>query len=148
MATIALARAAISHAHAAAGTAKGDNPARHPVVAEMLKGWRNQAPAQKQAGALTAQALTRIRETARLPRRGRGGHLETPAAALARAAVDLAIIGVLADGGLRRSEAAALTLGRRRILRGRHGAHHYPEGEEPAGTSYCGGHGKHRPRAA
>ena len=111
MATIALARAAISHAHAAAGTAKGDNPARHSVVAEMIKGWRNQAPAQKQAGALTSQALTRIRETVRLPRRGRGGRMETPAAALARAAVALAIIGVLADGGLRRSEAAALTWG-------------------------------------
>ena len=68
MATIALARAAISHAHAAAGTA-------------------------------------------RLPRRGRGGRMETPDASLARAAVDLAIIGVLADGGLRRSEGAALTWG-------------------------------------
>ena len=45
MATIELARAAISHAHAAGGTAKGDNPARHPVVAEVVKGWRNQAPA-------------------------------------------------------------------------------------------------------
>ena len=93
------------------GTAKGDNPARHPVVAEMVKGWRNQAPAQKQAGALTSQALTRIRETVRLPRRGRGGRMETPATARARAAVDLAIIGVLADGGLRRSEGAALTWG-------------------------------------
>ena len=49
MATIALARAAISHVHAAAGTAKGDNPARHPVVAEMVKGWRNQAPAPRRA---------------------------------------------------------------------------------------------------
>ena len=111
MATIALARAAISHAHAAAGIAKGDNPARHPVVAEMVKGWRNQAPEQKQAGALTSQALTRIRETVRLPRRGRGGRMETLAAALVRAAVDLAIIGMLADGGLRRSEGAALTWG-------------------------------------
>ena len=45
MATIEQARAAISHAHAAEGTAKGDNPARHPVVAETVKGWRNQAPA-------------------------------------------------------------------------------------------------------
>lgn len=49
LATIALARAPISHAHAAAGTAKGDNPARHPVVAEMINGWRNQTQAQKQA---------------------------------------------------------------------------------------------------
>ncbi len=111
IATVQQARSAISHFHAAAGTGKGDNPARHPVVAEMVKGWRNQAPAQKQVGALTAQAPTRIRETARLPRRGRGGRMETPAAALDRAAVDLAIIGVLADGGLRRSEGAALTWG-------------------------------------
>ena len=117
MATIALARAAISHAHAAEGTAKGDNPARHPVVAETVKGWRNQAPAPKQASALTAEALARIRETARLPRRGRGGRMETPAAALARAAVDLAIIGVMADGGLRRSESAALTWGASTTIR-------------------------------
>ena len=50
-----------SPAHAAEGTAKGDNPARHPVVAETVKGWRNQAPASKQASALTAEALARIR---------------------------------------------------------------------------------------
>ena len=61
----AMARAAISHAHA---------------VAETVKGWRNQAPAAKQASALTSEALARIRETARLPRRGRGGRMETPAA--------------------------------------------------------------------
>ena len=119
-------------AHAAGGAAKGDNPARHPVVAETVKGWRNQTPAPKQASALTAKALARIRETARLPRRGCGGRMETPAAALARAAVDLAIIGVMADGGLRRSEAAALTWGRRRMVGGRHRPHHHPEGEEPA----------------
>ena len=68
MATIEQARAAISHAHAAEGTAKGDNPARHPVVAEAVKGWRNQAPAPKQAGTLTSEALARIRETAQLVR--------------------------------------------------------------------------------
>ena len=78
-------------------------------MAETVKGWRNQAPAQ--ADALTSEALARIRETGRLPRRGRGGRMETPAAALARAAVDMAIIGVMADGGLRRSESAALTWG-------------------------------------
>ena len=68
MATIEQARAAISHAHAhaAEGTAKGDNPARHPVVAEAVKGWRNQAPAPRQASALIAEALARIRETAQL----------------------------------------------------------------------------------
>ena len=109
IATIAQARAAISHAHAAQGIPKGDNPARHPAVAEVLKGWRNQALAPKQADALTTDALTRIRETARLPRRGRDSRTETTAMAQARGTVDLAIIGVMADAGLRRSEAAALT---------------------------------------
>ena len=35
--------------------------------------------------------------------------MESAAVAQARGAADLAIIGVMADGGLRRSEAAALT---------------------------------------
>ena len=111
MSTIEQARAAISHFHAAAGMQKSDNPSRHPVVAEAMKGWRNIAPAPRQAGALTADALARVREVLRLPRRGRGGRMESAAAAQARAALDLAIIGVLADGGLRRSEAAALSWG-------------------------------------
>ena len=78
MATIEQARAAISYAHAAAGMAKADNPARHPVVAEGMKGWRNQASSAKQADALTADARARIQETARLPRRDRSGHMESP----------------------------------------------------------------------
>ena len=77
----------------------------------MIKGWRNQASAPAQVDALTTPALARIRETARLPRRGRGGRMESPEMAQARGAVDLAIVGVIADGGLRRSEAAALTWG-------------------------------------
>ena len=109
MASVDQARAAISHFHAAAGIQKFDNPARHPAVAEAIKGWRNRAPAPTQADALTNEALARIREVLRVPRRGRGGKMETPAGARQRGAVDLAIIGVLADGGLRRSEAAALT---------------------------------------
>ena len=39
MATIALARAAISHTHAAEGIAKGDNPARHPEKEELVPPW-------------------------------------------------------------------------------------------------------------
>ena len=113
MATIEQSRAAISHAHAAQGIPKGDNPARHPVVAETVKGWRNQAPAPKQASALTSEALARIRETG--PGKG--------------PAVDLAIIGVMAYGGLRRSEAAALAWGGRGILAGRDGPPHGPEGD-------------------
>ena len=57
IATVQQARSAISHFHAAAGTQKGDNQALHPVVAEAVKGWRNRAPALRQAGALTADAL-------------------------------------------------------------------------------------------
>ena len=64
-----------------------------------------------QADALTADALVRVREALRLPRRGRGGRMESAETAQRRAALDLAIIGVLADGGLRRSEAADLTWG-------------------------------------
>ena len=77
MSSIEQARAAISHFHAAAGMQKSDNPARHPVVAEAMKGWRNRAPAPRPAGALTADALARVREVLRLPRRGRGGRLES-----------------------------------------------------------------------
>ena len=108
IATIKQARAAISYAHTAEGIPQTQNPARHPVVAEAIKGWRNKAPAPKQVDTLTADALARIRETVRLPRRGLGGHIESAAVAQTRGAVDLAIIGVMADGGLRRSEAAAV----------------------------------------
>ena len=66
-------------------------------------------PGSQQAGALTAEALARVREVLRLPRRGRGGRMESAETAHRRAALDLAIIGALADGGLRRSEAVALT---------------------------------------
>ena len=109
IATISQARAAISHAHAAEGISQTENPARHPVVAEAIKGWRNTSPSPAQVDALTAPALARIRETARLPRRGRGGRMESAETAQARGAIDLAIVGVMSDGGLRRSEDAALT---------------------------------------
>ena len=111
IATTNLARAAISHAHAGAGISQTENPARHPVVAEAVKGWRNTSPAPAQVDALATLALARIRETARLPRRGRSSRTETTAKAQARGAVDLAIVGVMSDGGLRRSEAADLTWG-------------------------------------
>ena len=52
-----------------------------------------------------------VRKALRLPQRGRGGRMESADTARRRAALDLAIIGALADGGLRHSEAAALTWG-------------------------------------
>ena len=76
-----------------------------------LKGWgRRLAKPQRQAGALTADVLSVIRLTAPKPRaRGRG--IETPAQAAQRARFDLALVAVLSDGGLRRSEASSLTWG-------------------------------------
>ena len=92
--------------------AEGQQPHPPPFGGRgAVRGWRNRAPAPKQADALTADALARTREVLRVPRRGRGGRMESPKTAQRRAALDLAIIGVLADGGLRRSEAAALTWG-------------------------------------
>ena len=67
MASIEQARAAVSQFHAAVGMQKADNPARHPVVAEAVRGWRNQAPAPRQADALTADALAQVRDVLPCP---------------------------------------------------------------------------------
>ena len=65
---------------------------------------------QRQAGALTADVLAVIRLTAPKPRaRGRGRGLETAEQAAQRARFDLALVAVLSDAGLRRSEASSLT---------------------------------------
>ena len=78
---------------------------------ESLKGWaRRLAKPQRQAGALTSDVLGMIRLTAGKPRPlGRG--TETLQQATARARFDVALVAVLSDAELRRSEAAALTWG-------------------------------------
>ena len=108
IATIRLAASAIAKAHE---WAKLESPCRDPGVRASLKGWgRRLAKPQRQSGALTADVLAVIRLTAVQPRkRGRG--IETPEQAAERARFDLALVAVLSDGGLRRSEAAALTWG-------------------------------------
>ncbi len=108
IATLRLVTSAIAKAHQLAGH---DSPGRDRGVREALKGWgRRLARPQRQAGALTADVLAVIRLTAPKPRaRGRG--VETPQQAAERARFDLALVAVLSDGGLRRSEAAALTWG-------------------------------------
>ena len=108
-ATIATLRlAASAKAHQWAGH---ESPGRDQGVRASLKGWgRRLAKPQRQASALTADVLAVIRLTAPKSRaRGRG--LETAAQAAQRARFDLALVAVLSDGGLRRSEAAALTWG-------------------------------------
>ena len=108
VATLRLATSAISKAHE---WAKLESPGRDPGLRASLKGWgRRLAKPQRQSGALTADVLSVIRLTAPKPRaRGRG--LETPAQAAQRARFDLALVAVLSDGGLRRSEVATLTWG-------------------------------------
>ena len=108
IATIRLATSAISKAHE---WAKLESPCRDPGVRASLKGWgRRLAKPQRQSGALTADVLAVIRLTAVQPRR-RGRGIETPEQAAARGKFDVALVAVLSDAGLRRSEAAALTWG-------------------------------------
>ena len=108
IATIRLATSAISKAHE---WAKLESPCRDPGVRASLKGWgRRLSKPQHQSGALTADVLAVIRLTAVQPRkRGRG--IETPDQATERGKFDVALVAVLSDAGLRRSEAAALTWG-------------------------------------
>ena len=108
MATLRLATSAIAKAHE---WAKLESPCRDPGVRASLKGWgRRLAKPQRQSGALTADVLAVIRLTAVQPRR-RGRGIETPEQAAERAKFDLALVAVLSDGGLRRSEASSLTWG-------------------------------------
>ena len=108
IATLRLATSAISKAHE---WARLESPCRDPGVSASLKGWgRRLSKPQRQSGALTADVLAVIRLTAVQPRkRGRG--METAAQARERARFDLALVAVLSDAGLRRSEAASLTWG-------------------------------------
>ena len=108
LATLRLASSAIAKVHEWAGH---ESPGRDQGVREALKGWgRRLAKPQRQAGARTADVLSVIRLTAPKPRaRGRG--LETAGQAAERARFDLALVAVLSDGGLRRSEASSLTWG-------------------------------------
>ena len=108
IATLRLATSAIAKAHEWAGH---ESPCRDQGVRASLKGWgRRLAKPQRQAGALTANVLAVIRLNA-VQSRKRGRGFETPEQAGERARFDLALVAVLSDGGLRRSEAAALTWG-------------------------------------
>ena len=105
-ATLRVAAAAIAFAHRTAGL---DDPCTRPEVRRTLKGaTRKAGRSQRQAEALTAEALVRIKSTARRPRPGRGGRLESPQAAHRRGSLDIALISLMRDAMLRTSEAAAL----------------------------------------
>ena len=105
--TLRVAASAIAFAHKAAGLS---DPCASPEVKRTLRSATRKAGRfQKQAEALTADALAAICSSARLPRRGRGGQLERSWTADARGKLDIALISVMRDAMLRVSEAAALT---------------------------------------
>ena len=108
IATLRLATSAISKTHE---WAKLESSCRDPGVRASLKGWgRRLAKPQHQACALTADVLAVIRLTAVQPRlRGRG--IETPEQAAQRGKFDVALVAVLSDAGVRRSEASSLAWG-------------------------------------
>ena len=107
--TIRTAVSAVSAAHRAAGAGSAGNPTVHEDVRAFLRGIDREGPPQRQAAAMMPGVIAAIQATARIPRRGRGGRLETPETAEARARVDVALALTLRDGGLRVSEAAAFT---------------------------------------
>ena len=108
VATIRLASAAIADRHTQADL---DSPTADRGVRATVAGIaRRYGQPQRQAQALTPEAIAAIRATAATPRRGgRGGQgWESAARVQRRAAFDIALCEVLGTGGLRRSEAAAL----------------------------------------
>ena len=108
IATMRLATSAIAKVHELAGH---ESPGRDQGVRASLKGrGRQLARPQRQAGALTADVLAVICLTAIQPRlRGRG--FEKPEQAAQREKFDVALVAVLSDAELCRSEASSLTWG-------------------------------------
>ena len=96
MATLRMATAAMGRAHDLAGHS---NPCRGRAVTETMRGLARQAAGrpQRQARALDSEAVAAIR-----------GSLNGAVDRSHRAAVTMALASVMSDGGLRRSEAAAL----------------------------------------
>ncbi len=105
-ATLRMAASAIAYVHKTAGM---DDPCASPEVRRTLRSaTRKAGKSQKQAEALTDEAMDAIRLTAHNPRIGRGGRLESPETAMGRGDLDIALVGLMRDGLLRVSEAAAL----------------------------------------
>lgn len=105
--TIRASLTAISAAHALVGL---NNPCVNQGVKDTLRGLgRQYGSAERQAAALDGGALAAIKATARIPRVGRRGLMETSEYAETRGNVDIALCCLLSDAGLRRSECAALT---------------------------------------
>ncbi len=106
-ATLRAAAAAIAFIHRSAGQ---HDPCAGPEVKRTLRSaTRKAGRGQKQAQALTDEALVAIRSTACSPRPGRGGRPEGRETARCRGNLDIALISLMRDAMLRVSEAAVLT---------------------------------------
>ena len=111
LATARLRLAAIAAAHRLRGHT---DPTSLPLVKATLKRLaRDHSTARRQARGLTAEALAAIKATARIQRldQGKRRGKETEAEAARRALVDLALLQVMRDVLLRRSEASAMRWG-------------------------------------
>ena len=105
-ATLRVAASAIAFAHK---TARANDPCASPEVKRTLRcATRKAGREQKQAEALTEEALAAIESTACQPRPGRGGRNESEETARCRGNLDIALIRLMRDAMLRVSEAAAL----------------------------------------
>ena len=109
IATLKLARSALAAIHKDAGH---PDPTENEGVRRVLAGLtRTISRPQQQAAALTREVQVAIQATASFPRMLPSGQVETQDKARRRALVDIALVAVMRDALLRRSEAAALTWG-------------------------------------
>ena len=106
IATLRLCRASIAAAHADANL---EDPCSHPGVRRTMAGLaRMGGRGTKQASPLTSDVAAAVRATAMRPRQGPSGRMESKETAARRGKVDIALVSVMRDALLRRSEASAL----------------------------------------
>ena len=106
IATLRLCRASIAAAHADANL---DDPCSHPGVRRTMSGLaRMLGRATKQAAPLTSDVAAAVRATAMRPRQGPSGRMESMKIAERRGLLDIALVSVMRDALLRRSEASDL----------------------------------------
>ena len=106
VATVQLSRAAIAAAHADANL---EDPCAHSGVRRTMSGLsRMFGRPPLQASPLTSDVAAAIRATARRPRRLPSGRMESESTAERRGLVDIALVSVMRDALLRRSEATDL----------------------------------------
>ena len=111
VATLRLQKSALAKVHRSSGH---PDPTENEGVRRVMAGIaRDNARPQRQAKPLTAEALAAVKATAKTPRQhqGRARWGESARDAERRGRVDIALLSVLRDGLLRRSEAAELRWG-------------------------------------